>query len=101
MKSSRSSPGPVPLAQAGGAGQAEQEAAAEQRAATDAGRRGTDLVPLLAARQEEVDAALEEMFAATGLTQSRAVRATDAEGWASGRAAADLASLRSRTQVED
>ena len=38
------------------------------------------------------------MFGAT-LTRSRAVRATDAEGWTSGRAAADLASLHNHAQV--
>jgi hypothetical protein len=80
------------------AGQAEREAEAEQRAAAGAGRRGTDLVPFLAAREQAVDATVAEMFAA-GLTRSRAVRATDAEGWASGRAAADLASLHSHGQV--
>jgi hypothetical protein len=82
------------------AGHAEQEAVAEQRAATDAagGSGGTDLVPFLAARHEAVDDAVDEMFGAT-LTRSRAVRATDAEGWTSGRAAADLASLHNHTQV--
>ena len=38
------------------------------------------------------------MFGDT-LTTSRAVRATDAEGWHSGRAAADLASLHNHAQV--
>jgi hypothetical protein len=38
------------------------------------------------------------MFGST-LTRSRLVRATDAEGWNSGRAAADLASLRNQAQV--
>jgi hypothetical protein len=52
------------------AGQAEREAEAEQRAAAGAGRRGTDLVPFLAAREQAVDATVAEMFAA-GLTRSR------------------------------
>ena len=82
------------------AGHAEQEAVAEQRAAAGAGGRGTDLVPFLAARHQAVDDAVEEMFATARLTRSRAVRATDAEGWASGRAAADLASLQSRASVD-
>jgi hypothetical protein len=87
---------------------AEQEAVAEQRAvggATDAGstdgaaaRKGADLVPFLAARHRAVDDAVDEMFGAT-LTRSRSVRATDAEGWNSGRAAADLASLHNQAQV--
>jgi hypothetical protein len=82
------------------AGHAEREAVAEQRAATDAadGSVGTDLVPFLAARHQAVDDAVDEMFGAT-LTRSRAVRATDAEGWTSGRAAADLASLHNNAQV--
>jgi Protein of unknown function (DUF2786) len=87
-------------------GHAEQEAVAEQRAAAadasaagGAGRSsgGTDLVPFLAARHQAVDDAVEEMFGP--LTRSRAVRATDAEGWTSGRAAADLASLHNNAQV--
>ena len=87
---------------------AEQQALAEQRAvggATDAGStnraaasKGADLVPFLAARHRAVDEAVDEMFGAT-LTRSRSVRATDAEGWNSGRAAADLASLHNQAQV--
>jgi hypothetical protein len=83
---------------------AEQEAVAEQRAAggSQAGRRtgdgGTDLVPFLAARHRAVDDTVDEMFGST-LTRSRSVRATDAEGWNSGRAAADLASLHNQAQV--
>jgi hypothetical protein len=83
------------------AGHAEQEAVAEQRAAAGAAGGsggGTDLVPFLAARHQAVDDAVDEMFGA-GLTRSRAVRATDAEGWTSGRAAADLASLHNHAQV--
>ena len=80
-------------------GHAEQEAVAEQRrAAPDAAGGGTDLVPFLAARHQAVNDALDEMFGAT-LTRSRAVRATDAEGWTSGRAAADLASLHNHAPV--
>jgi hypothetical protein len=91
---------------AAAAGHAEQEAVAEQRAAADAAADtagavrggGTDLVPFLAARHQAVDDAVDEMFGDT-LTRSRAVRATDAEGWTSGRAAADLASLHNHAQV--
>jgi Protein of unknown function (DUF2786) len=88
---------------------AEQQAVAEQRAAGDSeagrlgadggtARRGADLVPFLAARHRAVDDAVDEMFGST-LTRSRSVRATDAEGWNSGRAAADLASLHNQAQV--
>ena len=77
---------------------AEREAVAEQHDAVGLGR-GTDLVPFLAARHQAVDDATDEMFAADRLIRSRAVRVTDAEGWTSGRAAADLASLHNRDQV--
>jgi Protein of unknown function (DUF2786) len=93
----------------GAADQAEQAAVAEQRAAAAgpagdgarndvAARQGTDLVPFLAARHQAVDDAVDEMFG-SALTRSRSVRATDAEGWTSGRAAADLASLHNQAQV--
>jgi hypothetical protein len=82
------------------AGHAEQEAVAEQRAAAGAGGSGgADLVPFLAARHQAVDDAVDEMFATARLTRGRAVRVTDAEGWTSGRAAADLASLHNHTPV--
>jgi hypothetical protein len=96
------------LAQA--AGRAEQEAVAEQAAAQQgAAQQGTpqrgagstggrELVPFLAARHRAVDDAVDAMFGDT-LTRSRAVRATDAEGWYSGRAAADLASLHHHATV--
>jgi len=88
---------------------AEQAAVAEQRAAAAgpdgdgaghaaAGCKGSDLGPFLAARHRAVDEAVDEMFGST-LTRSRAVRATDADGWNSGRAAADLASLHNQAQV--
>ena len=88
---------------------AQQAAVAEQRAAAAgpegdgtgndaAARNGTDLVPFLAARHRAVDDAVDEMFGST-LTRTRAVRASDADGWNSGRAAADLASLHNQAQV--
>jgi hypothetical protein len=83
---------------------AEQAAVAEQRAAAAspadgiAARRGADLVPFLAARHRAVDDAVGDMFGSK-LTRSRSVRATDPDGWNSGRAAADLASLRNQAQV--
>jgi hypothetical protein len=86
------------------AGHAVKEAAEEQSAAARdhaaPSGPGTDLVPLLAAREQAVDDALDEMFG-DRLTAARAVRATDLEGWNSGRAAADMASLHNRDQVRD
>jgi Protein of unknown function (DUF2786) len=79
---------------------AEREATARQRAQAPAAARstGTAIVPFLAARRQAVDDAVDEMFGDT-LRRGRAVRATDADGWASGRAAADLASLHGRIPV--
>jgi hypothetical protein len=62
------------------------------------GTAGTALVPFLAARSEAVDEAVDEMFGGS-LTKSRGPRATDLEGWNSGRAAADMASLQGNAQV--
>jgi hypothetical protein len=82
---------------------AEQQATAEQAAASaggdgDGGGGGKDLVPFLAARHQAVDDAVDAMFGDT-LTHSRAIRVTDAEGWQSGRAAADMASLHNHPSV--
>jgi uncharacterized protein DUF2786 len=91
-------------------GHAEQEAVARQEAgrrphaggeaAIEAGGPRTDLVPFLAARREAVNDAMNDLFRGR-LTTSRGARATDAEGWVSGRAAADLASLHHRGAVAD
>jgi hypothetical protein len=59
--------------------------------------RGTDLVPLLAARVAEVDEAVDAMF--PELTRTRMRNAYDREGWTAGRAAADQARLAVRDQV--
>src|SRR6202000_1030398 len=67
-------------------------------AAGGGARKGADLVPFLAARHRAVDDAVDEMFGST-LTRSRAVRATDAAGWNSGRPPAARASIRNHTQV--
>jgi hypothetical protein len=86
------------------AGHAEREAVAEQHAAADRGTNGgdsavgTDLVPFLAARQRAVDDTVSEMFGDT-LTSRRSPGATDMEGWTSGRAAADLATLSAHASV--
>jgi hypothetical protein len=91
-------------------GHAEEEAVARREAgrrpqaggeaALEAGGPGTDLVPFLAARRQAVNDAMDELFRGR-LTTSRGARATDAEGWVSGRAAADLASLHNRSAVAD
>jgi hypothetical protein len=59
---------------------------------------GNDLVPVLKQRHEAVDHAVDELFG-DGLIHDRGSRATDAEGWASGLAAADMAVLHNREQV--
>ena len=69
---------------------------AEHQAATAS--PGQHLLPVLRARRQAVDDAIDEMFGDT-LTSSRAMSATDAEGWYSGRAAADMASLHNHAQV--
>jgi hypothetical protein len=63
-------------------------------ASADAGR---DLLPVLAARSEEVDAAVAEIFPMT-VSRSNSL-GRDREGWISGRAAADLATLGERAAV--
>jgi hypothetical protein len=83
---------------------AEQEVMAEQATERDGGTgpagTGTDLVPFLAARAEAVDGAVDGLFG-DRLKKGRASRVTDAEGWTSGRAAADMASLHDRNAVAD
>ena len=49
-------------------------------------------------QRRAVDDALGELFGSR-LTKGRASRVTDAEGWASGRAAADLAKLNNPQPV--
>jgi hypothetical protein len=72
-------------------GEAERQAAAESP--------GTDLVPVLAARDGAVDQAADEMF--PELTMHAVAAGTDREGWLHGRAAADLAPLQGRREVTD
>jgi hypothetical protein len=69
--------------------------ATEQATQQAAAGRG-DLLPVLAARDHDVDEVVAELF--PGIVK-RGVRATDREGWASGTAAADRASLGVRGQV--
>jgi hypothetical protein len=58
---------------------------------------GKDLLPVLAAREESVEAAVETLF--PKLTRHRVGSANNHEGWVAGRAAADLASLNARSEV--
>jgi hypothetical protein len=58
---------------------------------------GRNLLPVLATREREVTEAVESMF--TNLTRTRGARVTDEEGWASGRAAADLAALHGSAEL--
>jgi hypothetical protein len=77
---------------------AEQETAAGQPAGADSAHSAGALVPFLATRSKAVDDAVNEMFG-DSLRRGRSLRATDAEGWASGRAAADLATLHNHALV--
>ncbi|GAA2472802.1 DUF2786 domain-containing protein [Terrabacter carboxydivorans] len=65
--------------------------AREEEAAFAANAGGRELVPLLAARAEQVDEALGTWF--PEVRQTRVSAARDAEGWHSGRTAADRAQL--------
>ncbi|WP_187414459.1 DUF2786 domain-containing protein [Nonomuraea sp. PA05] len=62
--------------------------------AQESASRGTDLVPVLAAREQEVEQAVERLF--PNLVSHRMRTAWDREGWAAGRTAADQASLGTR-----
>lgn len=64
----------------------------------DAAGSGQELVPLLERRRAAVDSAVDEMFPV--LTAKRATTVSDAEGWHSGTAAADRASLAGAKAVE-
>ncbi|GLZ08039.1 hypothetical protein Acsp03_55050 [Actinomadura sp. NBRC 104412] len=69
--------------------------AADRAAADTAGRDA--LLPVLAARDQAVDDAVAAMF--PNLVQGRTRSVTNHEGWAAGRAAADMASLSARSEV--
>ncbi len=69
--------------------------AADRAAADTAGRDA--LLPVLAARDQAVDDAVAAMF--PNLIQGRTRSVTNHEGWAAGRAAADMASLSARSEV--
>ena len=71
---------------------------AERTAA--AASSGKDLLPVLAARHQAVDDTVDAMFGDSLIHRDRSARITDSEGWYSGRAAADLANLHNREQVQ-
>ena len=73
------------------------ETTQQQTDAAAAESGGANLLPVLASRAEEVEAATAEMF--PHLTVHTGGSAWDREGWDSGRAAADLASLTPADQV--
>jgi hypothetical protein len=75
-----------------------EEAATRARPAGDAGA-STDLLPVLAARSDAVDDAVDEMFAG-GLVTHSISRSTHAEGWYAGRSAADRARIGSGTPID-
>jgi hypothetical protein len=68
----------------------------ERQAAGGAG--GDRLLPVLAAREAEVEAHVSELFPRLSRNGSR-ISASDGEGWASGRAAADRAALGVRGRL--
>ncbi|MEV4253358.1 DUF2786 domain-containing protein [Spirillospora sp. NPDC049652] len=69
---------------------------ASDRATQEAAARH-DLLPVLTARDQAVDQAVNDLFPA--LTRGRARRVSNYEGWVAGRAAADLAALHSNDQI--
>ena len=60
---------------------------------------GTDLLPVLAARDEQVDHAVTQLF--PDLVQHRMRPVTDREGWISGTGAADRAVLQTGSAISD
>jgi len=79
------------LAYAGRIGERLAEATAAQAESVAAEPEGAGLLPVLAARHEEVTEAVSALF--PHLRTTSIGRARDGEGWASGRASADLARL--------
>ena len=71
----------------------------EEEAAVADRTNGRELVPLLAARAEEVDEALSTWF--PEVRQARVSAARDAEGWHSGRSAADRAQLGAARRLQE
>lgn len=76
--------------------EATEQQAAEAVAAARALPGGADLLPVLAGRQAAVQEAVQELFPKL---VDRRITISDAEGWQRGRAAADLADLRTSTPL--
>jgi len=74
-----------------------QAAADEATTQAVAETTGTNLLPVLAARDQAVDRAVDETF--PELSEHRVAGGRNYEGWISGRAAADLASLTTRAGI--
>ncbi|WP_433176063.1 DUF2786 domain-containing protein [Actinoallomurus sp. CA-150999] len=74
---------------------AEATGAAERRAAAE--MPGTELLPVLATRDQAVDEAMHAMF--PRITGRRITPGIDREGWLSGQAAADRADLGARRPI--
>jgi len=74
-----------------------REAVGEATSRAAAEEAGKDLLPVLAARDQAVELAVDAMF--PNLTRGRARSVSNHEGWMAGRAAADLASLSGRSEV--
>ncbi len=74
------------------------DTAAEQTRRAAAGHGGADLLPVLAARDEQVDHAVAQMF--PDLIRHRIRPVTDREGWLSGTGAADRAVLLTGSALE-
>lgn len=70
----------------------------EHRAVREYARTGTDLLPVLAARDRKVTEAVTETFGE--LETKRFRHAGDAQGWWAGRAAADSAALNTGEPIE-
>ncbi len=77
--------------------QAEVQSAADELSVAGSGR-GQELVPLLEQRRAAVDSAVDEMF--PSLAAMKPTTVSDSEGWYSGTAAADRASLTGAKSLE-
>ena len=75
----------------------EATGAQTRQAAAAAKAEGSDLLPVLAARDEQVGQALSALF--PKVSYKRVGSTVDGEGWAHGRAAADLAALDVAAQL--
>ncbi len=78
-------------------GQRIGERLSQTRARVEGEAGGEALLPVLAARDLEVDRAMTELFPRLRRTRRRSI--TDWEGWSSGRAAADLADVGPRSRL--